>query len=277
MKKRFSEEFFPANLHGVAIDAGCILLNLFLFPFFNSRVEQLFDRSFGDDESAIRSLSLLMVFLLVFRFGGLYLKRFGLQARLSKTADFAFPSYFFIFNIPIILLTASFTVICFQILLTDLGLLTRRDFDSPLFFGLGLSAIFVSIIAELYLLFRLRKPLTDKEKKMQAEKDRLFSPQTELIADFGLFAYMMIWQVFYNQVVALILFTDTSGSLSSTESVQFFFVGLFVFLIPCFLMFYLSPRTVFLIEDRKHKAAWLGIFLVFISSILPQIVFRIFD
>jgi hypothetical protein len=277
VKKRFSEEFFPANRRGMLIDAACILLNLFLFPFFNSRVGDLFDRSFGDDDSAFRILSLLMIILLVFRFGGLYLKRFGLQARRSKSSDFDFPAYFIIFNIPIVLLTASFAVICIQILLTDLEIITKRDMDSPLVFGLGLFAIFVSIITELFLLFRLRKPLNKDERRLLGEKNRLFSPQTEMIADFGLFAYMMIWQVFYSQIVALFFLPDVSGQLTSSEKVQFFFVSLFVFLIPSFLMFYVSPRTVFLIEDRKHKATWLGILFVFISTLLPRLIFRVLN
>ncbi len=277
MKKYFSEEFFPANRRGMAIDAVCILLNLFLFPFFTSRVGNLFDRSFSNEDSSFRILSLLMVFLLAFRFGGLYLKRFGLQSRYSKSSDFDFPSYFFVFNIPIVLLTASFAVIWVQTLLTDLQIIHKREVGSPLFFGLGLFAICVSIIAELLLLFRLKKRLNDKEKGLLAAKHPLFAPRTELIADFGLFAYMMIWQVFYQQIVALFLFPDVSVRLTSTENVQFFFVTLFVFLIPSFLMFYLSPRTVFLIEDRKNKATWLGIILVFISSLLTPLIYRMLN
>lgn len=270
------ERFLPANRHGIAIDVACILLNLFLFPFFNSRVGQLFDRSFADEDSAVRTLSFLMLLMVGFRLGGLYLKRFGIQARFDGNDDAHFPQYFLIFNVPIILLTSAFAVIYCQMILIDLGLIARQTLNSPIFFGTGLVFLIAAIGFEIWLLYRLRKPLNDREKALLHSNHPLFSPKTELMADFGLFIYLMIWQVFYNQIVALFLFPDIPGKISSTEQIQFFFVSLFVFLIPSFFMFYISPRTVFMVEDRKDKILWITIPLAFISSIIPHFVIRVF-
>src|SRR5699024_12023466 len=41
-----------------------------------------------------------------------------------------------------------------------------------------------------------------------------------------------------------------------------------IFLFIIFLMFYLSPRTVFLIEDGKYRGTWVFIFGVFLASIV---------
>lgn len=276
MAKGLLEKILPADRHGIAIDIACILLNLFLFPFFNSRIALLFDRSFADEDSAIRTLSLLMVLLVGFRLGGLYLKRFPLQARIDGKDDSHFPQYFLIFNIPIILLTSAFALICFQMFLVDLGIITKQELNSPLFFGTGLALLIAVICLELWLLYRLRKPLTNKEKLLAEREHPLFNPKTEFLADFGLFVYLMIWQVFYNQIVALVLFPEHPENYSMSEQIRFFSVSLFVFLIPSFFIFYISPRTIFMIENRKDRRMLITIPLAFLSSIVPHLVSRLF-
>lgn len=276
MAKGLLEKIFPADRHGIAIDIACILLNLFLFPFFNSRIALLFDRSFANEDSAFRTLSLLMVLLVGFRLGGLYLKRFRLQARIDGKDDSHFPQYFLIFNIPIILLTSAFALICFQMFLVDLGIITKQELNSPLFFGTGLALLIAVICLELWLLYRLRKPLTNKEKLLAEREHPLFNPKTEFLADFGLFVYLMIWQVFYNQIVALALFPEHPKNYSMSEQIRFFSVSLFVFLIPSFFIFYISPRTIFMIENRKDRRMLITIPLAFLSSIVPHLVSRLF-
>ena len=85
----------------------------------------------------------------------------------------------------------------------------------------------------------------------------------EFAADFGLFAYMMIWQAFYNNTARL--FMTPAPNVKETLELK---IGGAVFLFICFLLFYLSPRTIFLIEDRKYLGTWVFIFGVYLSSVL---------
>ncbi|MGE3466990.1 MAG: hypothetical protein AB7J13_08660, partial [Pyrinomonadaceae bacterium] len=101
---------FPKNHQGIAIDTVLIAANLFLFPFLTSRVQSLFDRSFGDDEGAFLTLGGIMILILAGRMTGLYLKRFPLQHRLEHSEAISFPTYFFVLNTPVLLLTAAFVV-----------------------------------------------------------------------------------------------------------------------------------------------------------------------
>ena len=88
-------------------------------------------------------------------------------------------------------------------------------------------------------------------------------PSPFVEADFGLFAYMMVWQVFYNQVAQLFLVSPNGERVPA----DLMLISLF-FLAISFMLFYLAPRAVFLMEDRKYRGTWLLIFLVFLSSIV---------
>lgn len=260
-------KFLPANRQGIAIDGVMILLNIFLFPFFTGRVGKLFDESFKDDSGAFKTLAGLMLLILGGRLFGLYLKRFPLQARLEKSGQTAFPLYFFILNIPVFILTAAFVMVLLSNVLGQTGMVETNyngmPKDSQAVSLIGTFAMFALMCAEVYFLYRLSKPLNDVEKQKQAKGDWKFSITSEFFADFGLFAYMSIWQVFYNYTAALFL----TPPENVTEKLEFKIISV-IFLFICFLMFYLAPRAVFLIEDRKHLTTWLFILLVFLSSIV---------
>lgn len=128
-------------------------------------------------------------------------------------------------------------------------------------FGVGLMLILMT--AEVFLIDRLSKPLAEHEKTLRAEGNWMFEWRGEFAADFGLFAYMMIWQVFYNYTAKLLM-TPPNGGFPSWEYRIFSAVFLFI----VFLIFYVSPRTVFLIEDRKYLGTWVFIFGVYVASML---------
>jgi hypothetical protein len=263
----------PPNRQGIAIDALVILLNLFLFPFVSGRIGNLFERSFKDDQPAFRTLGVLMIFVLAGRLGGLYLKRFPLQARM-RSSEASFSIYFLIFNAPIMILTAVFGVVLLQDLAAGLGLLERGYNGVPKESqAVSLAGVF-SILAltafEIYLLYRLGRPLQPAEEKKASEGNWRFGFIGEFIADFGLFAYMMIWQVFYYMTAALLL-TPVEGASWGLD-MQIFTV---IFMLICFALFYISPRAVFLTEDRKYLSTWLFILVVFVSSLLPHWLQRI--
>ena len=91
----------------------------------------------------------------------------------------------------------------------------------------------------------------------------MFDWRGEFAADFGLFAYVMVWQVFYNDTAKLFM-TPPEGTPDTWE--YRIFSAVFVFIV--FLLFYLSPRTVFLIEDRKYLGTWVFIFGVYLASVV---------
>lgn len=255
----------PANRQGITIDAVSILLNLFLLPVLTSRVGNLFDQSFRDDAGAVSTLTVLMSLILCGRLAGLYLKRFPLQARLTGAPRTYFPLYFFVLNVPVFIMTAAFASILFTNLLADAGALERSYNGMPKVpQGVAVAVTLASALLmglEIFLLYRLSKPLSEEERTA-AEGDWRFGLKGELLADFGLFAYMLVWQVFHNQTVAVLL-TPPPGA---PDYFSFKVLSL-LFAAFSFMLFYLSPRTVFLVEDRRYFATWLFILLVFLSSV----------
>lgn len=260
-----SKIILPANRQGIIIDACSILLNLFFWPVFSGRVGNLFNQPFGNNAAAFKTLAVLMLFILAGRLAGLYLKRFPLQTRRGNQPQTYFQLYFSIFNVPVFILTAAFTVMLLANLVASSGLWAINENgvpnESPALAVSGALAMFFLMCLEVYLLYRLSKPLNAHEKA-QAQGHWRFGWKGELLADFGLFAYMMIWQVFHQQTVAMMM-TPAPG-VTETLNLK---VGGAVFSLFSFLMFYLSPRTVFLIEDHRYLVTWLFILLVFLSSL----------
>ncbi|MEP6704711.1 MAG: hypothetical protein ABJB34_07890 [Acidobacteriota bacterium] len=262
-----TRQFLPENRSGIFIDAIAIVANLVLFPFLLARVGNLFDQSFAENGPAIPTLSGLMLFTLAARLAGLYLKRFPLQARLERTAETFFPIYCFLLNIGVFVLNSAFVVVLISVLAGRLGLVETNYNGQPkdslalaLFSSFSMLALMVT---EIYLIYRLSRPLTKSEKTLRAQRNWMFDRRGEFAADFGLFSYMMVWQVFYNNAAKL--FMSPPSIASDTLEYR---IGAAVFIFILFLIFYLSPRTVFLIDDRKHLGTWVFIFGVYLASIL---------
>lgn len=262
---------FPTNHQGLVIDVIFIVANAFIFPILTSNVKGLFESSFRNDEGAFATLGFLMLLILAGRLGGLYLKRFPMHSRLESSDETSFPAYFFVFSTPVLILTAAFVNTAVTALLGSLGLLEVSyagvPKETPVTMFVGLGAMIVVIVAEIWFIFRLTRPLTNHEKKRRAAGDLRYTKLSELGADFGLFAYMTIWQVFYNVVVVPAFMDHPNG----TPSVEHQLISI-IFLALCFMLFYVAPRVVFLIEDRKHIGTWLLITGVFIASIARYVV-----
>ena len=260
------KSFFPPNRQGIAIDVVVIVCNLIFFPPLATRIEALFSAFFGNDRTAFQALPVLMVFVLAGRLVGLYLKRFSLQARLADSEDGGFPIAFFIFSFPLTVLTAAFTLIALAGLAGDSGL-TTLDADglppnSRTVENVGTFLILFLAALEAYLVYRLSRPLNPHEREMRSRGVWIYTWVGELAADFGLFVYMIIWQVFYHQIAGLLTIrADGQPMPWDMKLVSVFFMAI------CFALFYLAPRAVFLIEDRKYRGTWLMIGLVFLSSL----------
>jgi hypothetical protein len=263
--------FFPENRTGIGIDAVAILATLFIFPYLMSRVGNLFDRSFADEPEAFKTLAVLMALILAGRLIGLYLKRFSLQNRRESDDRARVPAYFFIFNIPVLVLTAAFVGVLMLSVIGELGIGEPSYYGPPkppeIFNYIVPVAMLILMCVEIVLLFRLGTPLSKRERELRDSGSWLFDWRGAAVADFGLFAYMMVWQVFYNNTVALFM-TPPPNAGPMTLDIRI--VGT-IFLFIIFLMFYLSPRTVFLIEDGKYRGTWVFIFGVFLASIVRNL------
>lgn len=259
-------QYLPKSRHGIVIDLIMIVANLTLFPILAGRMTSLFDDSFGNVRPRFEQMSILMLLLIAGRLFGLYLKRFSLHAKLSPEADTELPLKFIIFNIPVLIVTGAFAVVSFLNVLGNAGVAQVKDAGSPsdseAVTYLAVFTIIGLVALEVYFLFRLTRKLTATER---AEADRgnwLYNVKGEWLADFGLFVYMVIWQLFYFYIVGFLM-TPPPGSV---ESLDLKILGLF-FSFVMFLLFYVSPRTVFLIEDGKYPSTWLFIAGVFITSV----------
>ncbi|MBK9156032.1 MAG: hypothetical protein IPM25_17795 [Chloracidobacterium sp.] len=258
--------FLPPNRQGIALDLIVVVCNLILFPIVSDRIDALFGAFFGNDARAGQTLPLLMIVVLGGRLVGLYLKRFPLQARLSQSQDASFPVVFFVFSFPLIVLTAAFVMISLTQAAGSIGIVdvgtdgSPRESQSIQIIG-SLAILFLAVL-EAYLIYRLSRPLTPDERIRQSKGHWQFRFPAEFAADFGLFVYMIVWQVFYYQVAELLTTRADGAPLAADmKVVSLFFVAI------CFLLFYLAPRAVFLIEDRKYAGTWLMIGLVFLSSL----------
>ncbi|HMJ08233.1 MAG TPA: hypothetical protein VK468_04465 [Pyrinomonadaceae bacterium] len=259
--------FLPKNRSGIAIDTVVIIANIFLFPIVTARIGGLFDESFRDEPAAFMTLGGLMMFILAGRMFGLYLKRFSLQSRSGAKAETEFPLYFFILNVPVLVLTAAFVMVYATTILADIGIgettYSGRPKESAAASVIGAIVMFAIMCTEIYFLYRLSRPLSRRERQLKANGSWMFTWLGETAADFGLFAYMIVWQVFYNYTVSIFLVPAPN----MVETFEFKIFGA-VFMFMVFLMFYVSPRTVFLIEDRKYLGTWVLIFGVYLSSII---------
>jgi hypothetical protein len=259
--------FLPPNRHGLVIDVIAIAANLFLFPFVLSRVGSLFDEAFAENSPGFPTLAGLMLIILAGRLAGLYLKRYPLQSRLEGADETNFPMYFFVLNVGVLVLNSAFVVVLLSSVAAEVGMVetttSGRPKESLPLMLTGVFMMLVLMIAEIYLLYRISRPLTKPEKELRAKGNWMFDSRGEFVADFGLFAYMMVWQVFYNDT-ARMLMTPPPNSPDTNE--YRIFSAIFVFIV--FLIFYVSPRTVFLIEDRKYIGTWLFVFGVYLASIV---------
>jgi hypothetical protein len=266
-ENQIKRPFLPSSRNGIKIDLLIIFINLVIFPLMFAPMLRMIAVDDKDIDANMGMFALLMLIVTFGRIGGLYLKRFPLQARLTDPKAADFPGYFFIFNIALAVVGAAMLAVLFQYILGQIGIIETGYNGLPKENGMvmacGLILMFAVVGAEIYFLIKLSKPLSAAEKKLAERGDRKFGPIAEFIADYGLFLYMMVWQFVYFYCADLLL-TEPNGAPLPLNMKA---VGL-IFMVIIFVMFYLTPRAVFLMEDRKYPATWIFIGLVFLSSII---------
>lgn len=246
--------FLPPNLHGLFFDLAIFLLNIFLIRQLSNRFLGLIGNASQNETPAVVGLWLLAAVIVVLRFAGLYFKRRPLQARLNGKTNGSVLGCFGLLNFGLMAVTLGVVMAPLNgYVEKSLGKKSGAVIIIPLAF-IGVFLLFF----EWWLLFRALSPLSDKE--LASKKDSwLFSRRVENFADFGLFTYMILWQVLYNSVIAT-LFTEPG-----LPELKFRLVSLFFFTF-IFCGCYLAPRVLFLIEDAKYRATWLTLGLVFLPN-----------
>jgi hypothetical protein len=246
--------FLPPNLHGIFFDLAIFLLNIFL-------VRQLADRFLGllanaeqNDKTAILGLRILAVLVILLRFSGLYFKRRPLQARLVGNTTGSKLGCLGLFNFGLMAVT---TGVVMAPVMGGIEKQFGKESGAFLIIPLAFLGVFI-LFFESWLFIRALMPLKEKELAVQKES-WLFSRKIENFADFGLFTYMILWQVIYNSVIAM-LFSDPEPRDFKFRMVSLFF---FTFI---FCGCYLAPRAHFLVEDAKYRATWLTLGMVFLPG-----------
>lgn len=244
---------WPKVRFGIEVDLLVVLCNLLIVPLFWRPVISPFVvyLSSGD---AVYPLMALVVLISIGRLGGLYLKRFPVQARIGGGRDAAFPLYFFIFNFALMVLTAAGVVVTLQAA-------TGVKESGGVMFA-GVFGMFAACGLELYLIYRLSTPLNETEKTARAQGAWIYTRASERVANLGLFLYLMFYQAVY--FLAADMFMRPPNGWNDFDIPMI--VLTVIFLAIYFVLFYLAPRAIFLIDDRKYLGTWILIFLVFVTS-----------
>jgi len=212
-----------------------------------------------------------MLLILFLRLVGLYLKRFSLQARKflqpeagkPETQSLNFTFALWALNLGAIGLSGAFAIFAILGTFQDFGLINLAESGQTLTPFIAVVGLLIPVI-ELGLVIDLSSSFDRREKRLLAAGDWLFSRQAEILADFCLFVYLLVWQVFSNFLISVFARNAVNVPL---------FIFFFIISLVVFIVFYVAPRTVFLLEDRKNKIAWLSISLVFLTSFLTNMVF----
>lgn len=204
------------------------------------------------------TISLIIIVVFFWRFIALYLKRIPVQNRIENEKGLKSLGTLWILNLFAVLLSTAFVIVTVLTFLDEAGIGDFNSYDNLIGF-IGL----IFPLLELFLLYRLTRPLSKEEKKRSAKNSG-----AEIFADLGLFAYLFVWQAFYNFYLA----TITSNVFYSITA----FIGISIISMIVFVMFYLGPRTVFLLEDAGYNSTRLSISLVFLTSFFSHLIWAIF-
>jgi hypothetical protein len=251
-----TRSFLPPNLHGIFFDIAIFFVNLFLIRLLSSRFLGLISNAAQEERPAMIGLWALAAAIVLLRFTGLYFKRRPLQARLGSKTENSRLGCFGFLNLA--LMVVSLGVVMAPLMgyiEKTMGKQSAQVIVIPLaFFG-----VFV-LFFEWWLFIKALTPLKEKELALQKES-WLFSRKIENFADFGLFAYMILWQVIYNSVLIELFTEPVPGGFSSRIiSLVFFTLG--------FAACYLAPRALFLVEDARYRATWLTMGMAFLPSVV---------
>ena len=265
MQKNISG-FLPPNVNGLVFDIAILLINIFLIRQLSSRFLALIRSAFQDEKSASLTLPVLAAIVLLLRLLGLYFKRRPLQARLNRKTEGSALGCLGFFNFGLMALTLAVAMVPLmeyaeKMEATSGGTQSGAVIVIPTAF-IGVFLLFF----EWWLFVKALSPL--KSAELASSKVYwMFSRKVETLADFGLFVYMMLWQVIYNAIIiGMFTESDHSDFGSRMLSLAFFTLG--------FCACYLTPRALFLVEDAKYRVTWLTMGMAFLPSAIRILINR---
>ena len=236
-QQKGGRRFLPLNYRGLLFDLAVFVFNVFLVRLLTRHVGRLLSQSFlADDPRASRTLLYVVSAAMCLQIVGAWLKRRPLQARMqARGENVAGPfSLLLILHFALTLVTAA-------------GILALLPSEVP--GGYTVLVILFSMIPTA-LVWRALTPY-----KSPPAPDWRNSHVIETLADFSLFAYMLVNLAIWNTV--------TSGSNPRVGGFGDLFeraLG-FILVSPILLLFYLPPRLLFLAEDYRYPATWISMTL----------------
>jgi len=238
----------PVNYRGLLFDLLVFLVNVFLIRFLTRRIGGLLSLTFlKDDPQAGRILLAIISAALIAQIIGAWLKRRPLQERLLAQHH-EIPNAFSL----ILILHFALTLV------TAAGIVALLPFETA--GGVTVLIFFLSMVPTAFV-WRAMTPY-----KKTPTADWRNSPVVETVADFFLFANMIVNLTIWN--------TLTAGSNLPVTGVGDLFsraLG-FIILSPVVLLFYLPPRLLFLVEDYKYRATWVSMTLA-IAPVAYRVIF----
>jgi hypothetical protein len=246
------------NRRGLILDLTVLLTNLFLVGPLTRLVRRL-GEAFTNNADAGPALGLLLAAVFVSYTVGAYLKRWPLQARLAKrpTPDensFAGCVYRGGGFITLILQLTLFLVMTIVIAV---------DYQMSEFRGSICLIIGVACLPTAMTIRALMRPTN-----LSAETWRK-SWVVELLADLALFFSTLVILVIWNLVSENVFRGNPVGSAGDLVGNIF---ALVLFVMPMFVMFYIAPRVLYLVEDFMYPGTWLTIVLAMLP-LAKRIVF----
>lgn len=241
-----NRKFLPPSRRGLVFDLATLVANIVLIRLFSRQMGTLIVLAMNDDIVAGRQLGLILLFAFLAQMAGAYFKRRPLQTRLAMQGRGSSDNPFGCF----LILNFALSLIIFAtiVALSPFG-------PTP---AVIVPGFFLCLIPTI-LVWRALTPL--KQRPQQAW---LLAPGLETMADFALFAYVLVNLSFLN-------FITPAFHSAPLHSVEEFFTRVVSGLIlsPLLLMYYICPRILFLVEDYRYPVTWVSMTI----AILP-IVFR---
>lgn len=249
------KSYLASKRHGFWIDLIFVMLSVFVLPRIGYILQRLFAQSIHDLEGSLNLIGGVIIITFLWRWISVYLKRFSFEARSDKTERSI--GIFWLAYLPTTLLSIAFVILGIGLPLKEAGIVDILEGE----IYVGTIALFL-IGIEAWLLFRLNP----EEGSGYSKNNWRYLRSTELFADIGIFAYIFVWQCFYNfYLVGITKFAFKSATM---------FGGFLIISIVVFSFFYLGPRLLLLMEDGKRYATWLRILAIFIVSFVSHLLMK---
>jgi hypothetical protein len=243
-------QFLPLNYRGLLFDLAVLVCNVFLIRFLTRHIGRLLSLSFLRGAArAARTLLIIISSAMAAQVIGACLKRRPLQARMLAGGEAVGGaiSLLLILHFALTLVTAA-------------GIVALSPYETA---GGVTALIFFLSMVPTALVWRAMTPY--KEPPRPDWRD---SRAAEALADFCLFAYMVVNLAVWNTLTA-----GGNAPAAGVGDILSRALG-FVMVSPVVLLFYLPPRLLFLAEDYRYRATWISMTLA-VAPVAYRLIFGV--